>query len=106
MYIGVTQRRNYSILEKPPSSIRSLSFHEVKDGEGDFILVDGIGIKPGDIFFFYHADAENALITIDQARRKLKTLREDYEEKRARGIWRLHLLLRKSRCVIFQEAWS
>ncbi|CAL9030764.1 unnamed protein product [Prunus brigantina] len=80
MYIGVTQRRNYSILEKPPSSIRSLSFHEVKDGEGDFILVDGIGIKPGDIFFFYHADAENALITIDQARRKLRTLREDYEK--------------------------
>ncbi|KAL6280881.1 hypothetical protein ACE6H2_017762 [Prunus campanulata] len=82
MYIGVTQRRNYSILEKPPSSIRSLSFHEVKDGEGDFILVDGIGIQPGDIFFFYHADAENALITIDQARHKLKTLREDYEKNR------------------------
>ncbi|CAN6578594.1 unnamed protein product [Malus baccata var. baccata] len=43
-------------------------------GYGDFILVDGVGIQPDDVlFFFYHSDAITALNTIGYASDNLQT---------------------------------
>ncbi|TQE12933.1 hypothetical protein C1H46_001579 [Malus baccata] len=74
IYTGVTKRRQYHNGAGPPVSMTTLNFHEVRGGYGDYILVDGVGIQPDDVFFFYHSDAATAMNTVDYASDNLQTL--------------------------------
>ncbi|KAM1739609.1 hypothetical protein ACFX11_015303 [Malus domestica] len=74
IYAGVTKRRQYHNGAGPPVSMTTLNFHEVRGGYGDYILVDGVGIQPDDVFFFYHSDAATAMNTVDYASDNLQTL--------------------------------
>ncbi|CAN6713579.1 unnamed protein product [Malus baccata var. baccata] len=72
--LGSRKQRQYYNGASPPVSMTTLNFHEVRGGYGDFILVDGVGIQPDDVlFFFYHSDAITALNTIDYAFDNLQT---------------------------------
>ncbi|KAM1259192.1 hypothetical protein TB2_038575 [Malus domestica] len=59
----------------PQPSPRHVSFVAMlrSMGYGHFILVDGVGIQPDDVFFFYHSDAATALNIIDYASDNLQT---------------------------------
>ncbi|XP_028766153.1 F-box/LRR-repeat protein At5g63520-like [Neltuma alba] len=71
LYIGVTQRRGEE---------ESLFFYRVLSGEGIHFVVDGIGLKPGDSFVFYHTDKDGAVTSRDIACENLETLKEIGDE--------------------------
>ncbi|GAV92462.1 F-box domain-containing protein/FIST_C domain-containing protein [Cephalotus follicularis] len=61
LYIGVTQQRKKSSLGSEKSKLEAnLTFYEVMGGDSEYLVINGIGIKPGDSFIFYHSDHETA----------------------------------------------
>lgn len=46
-------------------------------GDHESIIVNGVGIRPGDRFIFLHSDVGNALTRVDDARRSLEALDVD-----------------------------
>lgn len=53
-------------------------------GDHESIIVNGVGIRPGDRFVFFHSDAGNALTRVDDARRSLEALDVDQAVSGAR----------------------
>ncbi|KAK7302297.1 hypothetical protein RJT34_13183 [Clitoria ternatea] len=72
LYIAVTQHRRY-VSRRVDTS---LSFYHVTGGEGPLLFIDGMGVKAGDSFMFYHRDMdtayENSAISYD----KLEVLKD------------------------------
>ncbi|XP_054806337.1 F-box/LRR-repeat protein At5g63520-like [Prosopis cineraria] len=88
LYIGVSHRRRYYTsngrLMNPDRIAACTSFHQVLGGEGEYFVVDGVGVRPGDKFLFYHRDLETARATsedvFDNLRRMKQSLMESEEE--------------------------
>ncbi|KAB2038272.1 hypothetical protein ERO13_D03G113600v2 [Gossypium hirsutum] len=75
LYIGVIQKRPSS-LEHEKMKLRTyLAFYEVLGGDEEYLVVDGVGIKPGDTFLFYHSDSATASSSCLNAFEKLKVLK-------------------------------
>ncbi|KAG8496523.1 hypothetical protein CXB51_007640 [Gossypium anomalum] len=75
LYIGVIQKRPSS-LELEKMKLRTyLAFYEVLGGDEEYLVVDGVGIKPGDTFLFYHSDSATASSSCLNAFEKLKVLK-------------------------------
>ncbi|KAJ0111310.1 hypothetical protein Patl1_01242 [Pistacia atlantica] len=60
LYIGVTHQRERSIGLQNSGSRSHLALYEVLGGSEEYFAVDGIGIKPGESFIFYHSDSDTA----------------------------------------------
>ncbi|KAH7528202.1 F-box/LRR-repeat protein At5g63520 [Ziziphus jujuba] len=86
LYIGVTTRRNFSIGSKKPKLMTSLTFHGVVGGDEEYLYVDGIGIKTGDYFQFYHSDPATALSSCSEVTMKLKDFKSDKSSKNVRHM--------------------
>lgn len=48
-------------------------------GDHESIIVNGVGIRPGDRFVFFYSDAGNALTRVDDAHHSLEALDVDQE---------------------------
>ncbi|KAG2678505.1 hypothetical protein I3843_11G005400 [Carya illinoinensis] len=77
LYIGVTKRRKCCVGSEKPGSITSLAFHGVKGADEEYLYVNGINIRTGDYFQFYHSDPTTALSTCSDASSNLKSLKVD-----------------------------
>lgn len=55
-------------------------------GDGGYIVVDGVGINPGDLFLFYHSDSENASAACDLVFDNLGTLKADSNRRTSRLV--------------------
>ncbi|KAI4336339.1 hypothetical protein L6164_014877 [Bauhinia variegata] len=81
LYIGVTKRRKFSIGSEWPRPRTWLTFHAVVGGDDEYLYVDGVGIKTGDTFQFYHSDPNTALASCVHASDKLKSIRPEKNSK-------------------------
>ncbi|KAK9995351.1 hypothetical protein SO802_020037 [Lithocarpus litseifolius] len=89
LYIGVTQHRECSIGSVQLRSATSLAFYEVLGGDKQYFVVDGVGIKPGDSFLFYHSDSETAsssCANVFEDLEALKTGSHDKDHRDAIGV--------------------
>ncbi|KAF7834000.1 F-box/LRR-repeat protein [Senna tora] len=75
LYIGVSKQRKISIGEEKPSHRSFISFHGVVGGDEEYLYVDGIGIRTGDIFQFYHSDCNTAIATSAKVHDELKKIK-------------------------------
>ncbi|XP_028765199.1 F-box/LRR-repeat protein At5g63520-like [Neltuma alba] len=80
LYIGVSHgRRCYSgngrLIKKVSEST---SFHQVLGGEGEYFVVEGVGVRAGDTFLFYHRDLETARTTSEIAFENLTRLKQSF----------------------------
>ncbi|KAG7019749.1 F-box/LRR-repeat protein [Cucurbita argyrosperma subsp. argyrosperma] len=74
MFIGVTQNRKQSIGSQRLGPSKSLAMYKVLGGDQQYFVVDGVGIRPGDSFLFYHSDSETASSSSSIAFEDLATL--------------------------------
>ncbi|XVE56554.1 hypothetical protein DITRI_Ditri04bG0020400 [Diplodiscus trichospermus] len=74
LYIGVIQKRQTSIEPGKFELRTSLAFYEVLGGQEEYLIVDGVGIKPGDTFLFYHSDWDTASASCLNAYENLRVL--------------------------------
>ncbi|XP_065860435.1 F-box/LRR-repeat protein At5g63520-like [Euphorbia lathyris] len=77
VYIGVVQHRQYPCGPGSFISRASLAFYEVLGAERHFLIVNGVGIKSGDPFLFYHSDSDTASSSCSGAYSDLATLKEE-----------------------------
>ncbi|KAL5543881.1 hypothetical protein UlMin_007665 [Ulmus minor] len=77
LYIGVNKRRNCSTGSEKPRLITSLSYHGVVGGDEEYLYLNGVGIRNGDYFQFYHSDRDTALQSNSSVALNLKNLKED-----------------------------
>ena len=54
-------------------------------GDEEYLFVDGVGIKTGDIFQFYHSDPNTALASCARVSDKLRSLKLETDSKSDRG---------------------
>ncbi|WCJ36283.1 F-box/LRR-repeat protein At5g63520 [Euphorbia peplus] len=81
LYIGVVQYRHYACGSEGFIARASLAFYEVLGGDRDFFIVNGVGIKPGDTFLFYHSDPDTASSSCSAAHKNLEDLKEESKGK-------------------------
>ncbi|XP_015578702.1 F-box/LRR-repeat protein At5g63520 isoform X2 [Ricinus communis] len=81
LYIGVVQQREYPIGAESTISRASMAFYEVMGGENQFFVINGVGIRPGDYFLFYHSDSGTASSSCSDAYRDLATLKSESTHK-------------------------
>ncbi|KAJ8752670.1 hypothetical protein K2173_005559 [Erythroxylum novogranatense] len=75
LFIGVTRRRKCIIGSEKSRFMTSLAFHAVIGGDEEYLFADGVGIKTGDYFQFYHSDRNTASSSCTNVSEKLKNLK-------------------------------
>ncbi|XVF49588.1 hypothetical protein PTKIN_Ptkin04bG0024900 [Pterospermum kingtungense] len=75
LYIGVIQKRLSPIEPVKLESRKYLAFYEVLGGDDAYLVVNGVGIRPGDTFLFYHSDSDTASSSCLNAFENLKVLK-------------------------------
>ncbi|KAB2038274.1 hypothetical protein ES319_D03G134800v1 [Gossypium barbadense] len=81
LYIGVTRRRNCSVGSDKPKMMTTLALHGVEGGDSEYLYVDGVGIRTGDYFQFYHSDPKTALSSSRNVSSTLRKLKLDWDSK-------------------------
>ncbi|KHG03214.1 hypothetical protein F383_27802 [Gossypium arboreum] len=81
LYIGVTRRRNYSVGSDKPRMMTTLALHGIEGGDSEYLYVDGVGIRTGDYFQFYHSDPKTALSSSRSVSSTLRKLKLDWDSK-------------------------
>ncbi|XP_054821580.1 F-box/LRR-repeat protein At5g63520 [Prosopis cineraria] len=81
LYIGVFKRRKLSIGSEKPRQGTSIAFHGVVKGDEEYLYVDGVGLKTGDIFQFYHSDCNTALASCARVSDELKKIKLEANSK-------------------------
>lgn len=71
--------------KQPCSSKKRLSFHVLDRGDEEYLYVDGIGIKTGDIFQFYYSDPNTALASLTKVHDALKSIHLEKNSKSSKG---------------------
>ncbi|XP_057972533.1 F-box/LRR-repeat protein At5g63520 [Malania oleifera] len=85
LYIGVKERRKYSLGPGKVKLMTSLAFHEVLGGDEEYLFINGFGIRTGDFFRFYHSDSNAALSSCNNTSANLRNYVEgtaSYGEKK------------------------
>ncbi|XP_055807771.1 F-box/LRR-repeat protein At5g63520-like isoform X2 [Solanum dulcamara] len=77
LYVGVSKRRKCSIGMEKGSWIYLREFHEVLRGDEEYLYVHGGGIRSGDSFQFYLANANVARDSCNNASNNLRCLKRD-----------------------------
>ncbi|KAK9008751.1 hypothetical protein V6N11_080229 [Hibiscus sabdariffa] len=75
LYIGVIQKRPSSIEQEKMEMRKYLAFYDVLGGDDEYLVIEGVGVQPGDTFLFYHADSSTARSSCLNAFEKFKVLR-------------------------------
>ncbi|KAB2089473.1 hypothetical protein E1A91_A03G068700v1 [Gossypium mustelinum] len=81
LYIGVTRRRNCSVGSDKPRMMTTLALHGIEGGDSEYLYVDGVGIRTGDYFQFYHSDPKTALSSSRSVSSTLRKLKLDWDSK-------------------------
>ncbi|KAL2515064.1 F-box domain [Forsythia ovata] len=86
-YLGVTKRRRCSVGLEKVRRITFHEFHEVLGGNEEYLFVNSVGIKSGDLFRFYLSDSKAALSSGKEVSDKLGHLKQDcnYTDNRFGG---------------------
>ncbi|GMI75712.1 hypothetical protein like AT5G63520 [Hibiscus trionum] len=79
LYIGVTRRRNCSVGSDKPRLTTTLALHGVEGGDSEYLYVDGVGIRTGDYFRFYHPDPKTALSSTKNVSSTLRNLKLEWD---------------------------
>ncbi|KAL4364285.1 hypothetical protein GQ457_04G015030 [Hibiscus cannabinus] len=79
LYIGVTRRRNCSVGSDKPRLMTILALHGVEGGDSEYLYVDGVGIRTGDYFRFYHPDPKTALSSTKNVSSALGNLKLEWD---------------------------
>ncbi|XP_057423964.1 F-box/LRR-repeat protein At5g63520-like isoform X2 [Lotus japonicus] len=82
LYIGVIKHRKFSIGAEKPMPRTSIAYHGVVGGDEEYLYVDGIGIKTGDIFQFYHSDPKAALGSLTEVHDALNNIKLEKNSRR------------------------
>ncbi|CAK9183190.1 unnamed protein product [Ilex paraguariensis] len=82
LYIGVTKRRKCSIGLEKVRWITSQEFHEVQEGDDEYLYVNGTGIRTGDSFHFYFSDSGSALSSCNAVSNNLRRLKQDCDHEK------------------------
>lgn len=83
LYIGVSKRRKCSIGKERASWIYLQEFHEVLRGDEEYLYVNGVGIRSGDSFQFYLANANATRDSCNNASNNLTCLKRDLDHQNA-----------------------
>ncbi|XP_022994367.1 F-box/LRR-repeat protein At5g63520-like [Cucurbita maxima] len=75
LFIGVRQNREHTIGSQNLGPSTSLAMYKVLGGDKEYFVVDGVGIRPGDSFLFYHSDSQTAASSSYIALEHLATLK-------------------------------
>ncbi|XP_021287101.1 F-box/LRR-repeat protein At5g63520 [Herrania umbratica] len=81
LYIGVTRLRNCSVGSDKPRLMASLALHGVVGGDEEYLYVDGVGIRTGDYFQFYHSDPKTALPSCRNVSSTFRNLKLEWDTK-------------------------
>lgn len=65
--------------------MQTLSFHVLDRGDEEYLYVDGMGIKTGDIFRFYHSDPSFALASLTEVRDALNKMKLERNSRSLEG---------------------
>ncbi|XP_031129147.1 F-box/LRR-repeat protein At5g63520 isoform X1 [Ipomoea triloba] len=79
LFIGVMKRRKCSIGEEKVKWSTLQEFHEVLRGDEEYLYVNGLGIKSGDLFRFYISDSNTALSSCKKVSDNLRCLKQEYD---------------------------
>ncbi|XP_058786372.1 F-box/LRR-repeat protein At5g63520 isoform X2 [Vicia villosa] len=85
LYIGVTKNRKVSIGAEKPMPRTCIAYHGVVGGDEEYLYVDGMGIKTGDIFQFYHSDPNAALASLTEVRDALNNMKLERNSRSVKG---------------------
>ncbi|CAK8568108.1 unnamed protein product [Lathyrus sativus] len=85
LYIGVTKNRKVSIGAEKPTPRTCIAYHGVVGGDEEYLYVDGMGIKTGDIFRFYHSDPNAALASLTEVRDALNNMKLEKNSRSLKG---------------------
>ncbi|KAG5019585.1 hypothetical protein GYH30_015357 [Glycine max] len=85
LYIGVIKHRKLSTGAEKPMPRTCIAYHGVVGGDEEYLYVDGIGIKTGDIFQFYYSDPNTALASLTKVHDALKSIHLEKNSKSSKG---------------------
>jgi hypothetical protein len=85
LYIGVTKHRKVSIGAERPMPKTCIAYHGVVGGDEEYLYVDGMGIKTGDIFQFYYSDPNVALASLTDVRDALNKVKTERNSRSFEG---------------------
>ncbi|KAL2347054.1 hypothetical protein Fmac_001054 [Flemingia macrophylla] len=85
LYIGVIKHRKFSTGAEKPMPRTCIAYHGVVGGDEEYLYVDGIGIKTGDIFQFYYSDPNTALDSLSKVHDALKNIKPRRNSKSCNG---------------------
>ncbi|TKY73659.1 F-box/LRR-repeat protein [Spatholobus suberectus] len=85
LYIGVIKHRKLSTGAEKPMPRTCIAYHGVVGGDEEYLYVDGIGIKTGDFFQFYHSDPNTALASLTKVHDALKDIKLERNSKSFKG---------------------
>ncbi|GAU26769.1 hypothetical protein TSUD_317670 [Trifolium subterraneum] len=85
LYIGVTKHRKVSIGAERPMPKTCIAYHGVVGGDEEYLYVDGMGIKTGDIFQFYYSDPNVALASLTDVRDALNKVKLERNSRSFEG---------------------
>ncbi|XP_061376503.1 F-box/LRR-repeat protein At5g63520-like [Gastrolobium bilobum] len=81
LYLAVTQKRTYNSREGTRFTTSTAFYHVIGCEDDVIFFIDGVGVRPGDSFIFYHKDAETTNNTNGIAFDILYTLEENTNNK-------------------------
>ncbi|KAL3571290.1 hypothetical protein D5086_028539 [Populus alba] len=90
LYIGVTEQRHCFIGSHKSRAMTFLVFHGVMGGDQEYLFADGVGIRTGDYFQFYHSDPSAALSSSSNVSKNFRNLNLDWSSRnclQARGVY-------------------
>ncbi|XP_052303589.1 F-box/LRR-repeat protein At5g63520 isoform X2 [Populus trichocarpa] len=90
LYIGVTEQRRCFIGSQKSRVMTFLVFHGVMGGDQEYLFADGVGIRTGDYFQFYHPDPSAALSSCSNVSKNFRNLNLDWSSRNclhARGVY-------------------
>ncbi|KAK4256933.1 hypothetical protein QN277_006590 [Acacia crassicarpa] len=85
LYIGVFKRRKLSVGSEKPRPRTSITFHGIESGDEQYLYVDGVGLKTGDVFQLYHSDRNAALASCTRVSDELKKIELEASFKNLNG---------------------
>ncbi|KAI9384717.1 hypothetical protein POPTR_012G100500v4 [Populus trichocarpa] len=81
LYIGVTEQRKCFIGSEKSRVMTFLVFHGVMGGDQEYLFADGVGIRTGDYFQFYHSDPTTALSSCNEVSKNFRKLKLDWSSR-------------------------
>ncbi|CAK7336744.1 unnamed protein product [Dovyalis caffra] len=82
LYIGVTEQRRCFVGSEKSRMMTFLVFHGVMGGDQEYLFANGVGIRTGDYFQFYHSDPSTALSSCSNVSKYFRNLKLDWSSRK------------------------